>query len=303
MRNQIRYLSRILIASSLSTSLLANSNATSFGVDVVGLNYTYGSTSISPNFTIPSGFAPNTQDPASGWYLSWNALESPVTSGAVGPVWRMTMPQAALGQPKPPRALSSINGYGPFGTNIAPLEWEVSARIANIVGADVQNNIYKLRVGTGTFDIGGVNVRVGVEWFNGDFGGTHYDHLMMISSQVEVGTYLWESPDFAIVLGDSNPADTVLDLKVAVSNAGKTFTSSYRVDNSPTWVTAFTQTVPQDSGLLRGFALSHPYVGIYNDAVSLVPEAPTETLFVFGLVALVLIARRKEGFGATTGHA
>ncbi|MBP6251722.1 MAG: hypothetical protein KA387_03140 [Rubrivivax sp.] len=250
-----RLLVQFILAISLSAISINRANAVDFSVDVLGLNYSYGNTSISPNFAIPAGFPPGTQDPISGWYLTWNALESPITSGAVGTAWRMTMPQAVLGQPDPPRALSSINGYGPFGTNNAPLEWEVAARITNIAGAESSNTLYKLRVGAGTYDPNGVNLNIGVEWFDGDFAGAHYDHLMLISSSVGVGSYLWDSPDFAIVLTDANPADTILDLKVAVSNAGRTFTSSYRIDNSPNWVTAFTQTVPDGVGLLTGFGL------------------------------------------------
>lgn len=261
-----------------------------FSVDVVQLTYSYAGASFTPNFTVPGGFAPNTQDPASGWYLSWNALESPVTSGSFGNVWRMTMPQAVLGQPEPPRALSSINGYGPFGSNNAPVEWEVNARITNIANATTSNTDYGLRVGAGTFEAGGVNLRIGVNWFTGDFEGVYYDRSMRIGSSLGVGLYIWESNDPGIMLVDNNPSDTILDLRVVVSNAGQSLSTFYRIDNGPSWIAAHSHTLPAGAGVLSGFALSHPYVAIYND-VSAVPELAPAYLLAAGMGVLLLVLR------------
>jgi hypothetical protein len=278
------FLATIVFAATSSV----RADAAAFSVDVIQFNYSYTGASFTPNFTIAGGFAPNTQDPVSGWYLSWNALESPVTSGAVGDVWRMAMPQAVLGQPDPPRALSSINGYGPFGSNNAPLDWQVTARLANIANATAENTRYRVRVGSGTFETGGVGLRIGVDWFTGNLNGTHYDNLMRIGSSLEVGDYAWESGDTGIILTDANPADTVLDLRVEVSNLGRTFSSYYQVDGDGGWNLAFSHTLPGEVGPLSGFALSHPYVGIYNDAAAPIPEVPSAYLLGIGLGVLVL---------------
>lgn len=283
-----RYVVAVLLQATASSCSLA----ADFSIDLTQFTYSYGSTVHTPDFTLPSGFPATYVDPISGWHLTWNALETPVTSGPVGNVWRMTNPQATAAVPEPPRTLSSINGLGCNCTGISPNEWEVTARIANISNATSVGTLYKIQFGGGDFNPAAPNVHVEAQWFTGDFGGVHYDHVLNFETSVSVAGYLWDSSATPLFVTDANPADTVLELHAVVSNAGQTFSTFYRLDNEATWHLAQSHTLPPGTGVLSGFASSHPFISIFNEAVP-VPEPNPLALFALGMPLLYWGARRR----------
>lgn len=288
--NSVIRLGALLFASSCAAA------AAPFSADVVSFSYAYGVVVQQPDFSIPSGFPASHQDPASGWDLTWDALESPVGSFPVGGAWRMMTAQASVSDPAPLRALSSINGWNrPLGyPGYAPTEWTVVAELKNIANATNQGTFYTVHVGVGNYGTNVVGARIEATWFDGDVGGNHYSHVLAFMSSLSVPSgYEWDSGAPTTLLTDLNPGDTLVELKIAVTNAGQTFSSYYRLDNSPDWILAQTHTLPQGVGALTGFSDSHPYVSISNELAP-VPESAPVWLMLLGL-PLVRSATRRSG--------
>ena len=268
--------------------------AAPFSIDVNRITYSYGTTNHTLDFSVASNFGPSDIDPATGYRLTWDSLETSGSSAALDGVYRMSIPQATASQPYP-YALSAINGWGGDPLATSPSEWQVSALISNIANATTTDIVYEVDVGGGTYDVDGVNVNVAAGWFTGDTEGTHYDNALYIGSDISIAGYYWDSwnsGDGRIFLTDLNPQDTTLELMVDITNSGQTFSSYYKLDGEASWNLAYSHTLPSGVGTMSGFFDSHPYVSIENTSVVPIPAAVW--LFGSGLLGLIGVVRRKR---------
>lgn len=268
--------------------------AAPFSIDLNRITYSYGSTNHTLDFSVASNFGPTDIDPATGYRLSWDALETSGSSVAVDGVYRMSIPQATVLLPEP-YALSAINGWDGDPLATPPTEWQVSALISNITNATTTDTVYEVEVGGGTYDVDGVNVDASAVWFTGDAEGTHYNNALYIGSDISIAGYYWDSWDSGdgrIFLTDLNPQDTTLELMVDITNSGQTFSSYYKLDGEASWNLAYSHTLPAGVGTMSGFFDSHPYVSIENTSVVPVPAAVW--LFGSGILGLIGVAQRKR---------
>jgi alpha-tubulin suppressor-like RCC1 family protein len=269
----------------LSAAQLAAAATTApFSIDLLRFTYSYGSVVHQPDFTIAGGFPGTQTDPASGWFVSWNALEVPITSSAVGSAWRLTTQQASAVNPSPAKAMSSINGYNlPAGyPSYAPADWVIVADLQNISNATNDGTFYSVDVGVGNYGSDQLGATVSAGWFTGDLAGTHYDHVLTITSSVSLpGGFTWFSGSPSVLLTDLNPQATKLSLKVEITGGGQIFSSYYKRDADTNWTLAQTFTLPKGTGVIGGFAASHPYISVSNGlapsgaAPTAAPSAPS----------------------------
>jgi hypothetical protein len=262
-----------------------------FNVDLNRFTYSYGTVVHSLDFSVVSGFGPNVQDPASGWYLSWDALETTGSSGVVNGAYRLSLPQATALSPDQ-HSLSSINGTSGFPpVGYAPSEWKVVGQFSNMTNATTPDRFYDIRIGGGTYVPNGVNLNEEAEWFTGDRFGIHYDHVLRIGSSLSLAGYSWHNDSPNVLITGLDPQHTFLEMMVDITNGGQTYSSYYRLNNEADWHLAHTHTLPAGVGVLAGFAESHPYVAT-EVGVLTIPEPGTAWLFSAGVMLLHGLFRR-----------
>ena len=287
----LRNLSGLVAAGIGVWALAASAFAADYSIDIRSFSYGYGTTEHTLDFSLGADFTHPHVDPATGMDLSWQDFIEPGVSGWVGSdgVYRLSVPQA-VAPPPPPGATSGIVGAGTL-VGGAPLNWHVSAELTNIQNATTPGNFYLAGVGGDNLDRAAPGVKLYAEWFNGNDHGVAVDHALELVAQVRVGGYSWRGGD--VVLTDLNPADTTIELRVDVSDDGRTYTGSYRLDHAPLWTVAYTHTLPASVvGTLPGFYGTFPLVSMSTE-VGAVPEPGSVALMLGGLVLLAGYGRRR----------
>lgn len=274
-----------------------------FAIDLSKFTYQYASTTHALDFAVSGDFVPPLPvDPATGWSLIWEPSNRdpahPEFGGSAfwtSNSWRLSVPQSTQSSPESVRAGTAINGLGGFPppNGPPPLDWQVTANIVAIAGANVSGTLYKIEMGGGTFDPAGPNLHVNAYWYSGEFQGITYANALLLESDLAINGYTWESstgPD--AFLANTDPATTLLDLRVEISEGGQTFSSFYRLNGGSEWNLAHRHTLPLGVGALAGFPNSHPYIAISNE-IAAVPEPQMSALFLVGLTVLGWLSRRK----------
>lgn len=140
-------------------------------------------------------------------------------------------------------------------------EWTFAARIAGVRNL-VPGMYCGLTLGTGASDSDALFPEMEMGWFDGVYEGVNYHNKLLLETiGVDGDEYEWESNEEGppAILGSFDPLTTVLDLKVVVSNNGRTVRYYYRTnsgssDETGAWTLQGSHTLPSDvAGQMRSF--------------------------------------------------
>jgi len=162
-------------------------------------------------------------------------------------------------------------------------EWEFSTRIRDFENVQAQR-FYGVDICLGSSEQDDLEASMDAGWFTGDFEGTHYDQALIIGAQVENGfaaanEYAWDweyGEGGGLLINGLDPATTVLDLKIVVSNAGRTASFYYRTNNDDPggWQLAVSHTVPVEVGRIYGVLDTLPAIGMSAGVVESAAHPP-----------------------------
>jgi hypothetical protein len=154
----------------------------------------------------------------------------------------------------------------------SPDEWEISARIANFRNVSQIQHFYSISLSLQ--DLGGTELETQIHaaWFSGVFRGKRYENALILELEVDndingPGGYEWGydiDSGGGLILPGLDPANTTLDLKIEVSNAGQTLSGFYRLnsDQAQDWQQFATHTLPPGIGIIYGYCRTRPIISL-----------------------------------------
>jgi len=182
-------------------------------------------------------------------------------------------------------SFETVDGYAcltaDYTVASAPTTWQLAARIKDFVNPGFGDSSPYLHYFGPTLSGGGsseqcaLQPRLAAVWVTGDFQDTDLDQTLVIIARVEKhsdsGAYYWTwEPSYGggVVLGELDPATTVVDLKMAVSSGGQKVDFYYRINSTSTldsgtgWLPATSHTLPGGTGTMDGLPTITPAVGL-----------------------------------------
>jgi len=166
------------------------------------------------------------------------------------------------------------------GTVTAPTTWTTAARIRGFANWAFEGTCPYMRFagvvlsGETLNNDGLIIPQLQAFWVTGDFDGTEVSDALVLMARVDKGgggtEYHWRwnpltSDTDGVVVTGLNPSTTVLDLKLDVTNNGRTVTFYYRTNstsalNAGTWLTATSHTLTAGTGAMYGVPTTYPHV-------------------------------------------
>ena len=177
--------------------------------------------------------------------------------------YKMSITQAAEQEV---RGRSSM--MAPDYVTLLPTEWQFSARISNFREVSQAQRYYGIGVGAGSDETDDLEPEIHSIWFTGYYQENYYENALIIGLSIygeNMYDWRWDiNNGGGIILNGYNPADTILDLRVNITDNGRRFSGYYRVNRNDEsgWQQAATYVLPDGMETIFGFNDVYPYVAM-----------------------------------------
>jgi len=219
--------------------------------------------------------------------VSGNIIEVRVDTSAFG----LTDPFIAFGRTM--AGSFPYNDYDTFQTNYyetegwtalggncqeaASTEWEFSSRLSDFQNAGQAQHYYAVSVGAGSWEDDDLEAYVYATWFTGTYNGDSYTNALILEAEVlndlegDQAYEWWWGLDTGegVLLDGLDPATTVLDLKIAITDNGQTVSAYYRLNSEEhqPWTLLVTHALPDGVGRVYGYCEVYPTVSMETGVV------------------------------------